>query len=852
MTVELLPLLGVDNPYPGLRPFEAHEAFLFHGRQDHTRALLERLSSERFLAVVGSSGSGKSSLVRAGLLPALYRGYLVGASSRWRIAVMRPGNAPLDELAGALASQALRTDRAALRQAIGRTSLGLVTSIQNARLDTDENVLIVVDQFEELFRFERERRHQDGGAEASLFVQSLIQAADTYGARLFVVITMRSDFLGRCAEFPGLPEALNRGQYLIPHLTREQRREAIEKPPLVANARIKPALAQQLLNDMGDDPGQLPVLQHALMRTFRRLRETGGGELEFDHYARAGGLAHALDQHADSIVESLQPGPRGRVEGIFRALTTTQGGRAVRRPATLHRIFEVLAAADDKGARADIVAAIEAFAEPENSLLVSSTGLPIREESVIDISHESLIKNWRNLTQWALEEMRSAEWFLSLVGDTARFTVGDASPWSGAKLDRVTEVRAENGWNEAWAKQYLPQATPSYADVMTFLEAGVRRQQEERAAREAHRKKEIDDAKTLASSEARAKRAYMWVAGLAAALVLVTSWGGYIAYRRQQDRAVRSQQAAQASQQDAAAAQGQLSTVRIEQLTAQVQAIQYELRDLDGQLARTRTAGKDDGALRKRIADLETTLANVTTARDNAQRQLGQAVQASTGSDHAQELQLIKNLQADNEKLRKERDGLKSDLDTYAGVQIGEAREWKSRAEKAEAQVQRLESLVGRERLERPDTVVTVLPEYSNDRLDEAPFNGRVHLFFGNPVRSKSPVGTLYVLIAARGSGPPEFQANPKAAAQLHGDWFARAKCPGYQAERGQVTWCFSVEMDANAKVQQLGSFTYARGAYRIVATTTPRGSYGGSGAMTVVIAPTSAPASTASKRQKP
>src|SRR5215471_18981252 len=155
-TSDLVKCLELERPYPGLRPFEASEALLFHGRQAHTEELLGRLGSSRFLAVLGTSGSGKSSMVRAGLLPALHRGFLVGATSRWRIAIMRPGNSPLENLASALAErQILSSHPADVREVIARSSLGLADAVRRTGLASGESVLVVVDQFEELFRFQR-------------------------------------------------------------------------------------------------------------------------------------------------------------------------------------------------------------------------------------------------------------------------------------------------------------------------------------------------------------------------------------------------------------------------------------------------------------------------------------------------------------------------------------------------------------------------------------------------------------------------------------------------------------------------------------------------------------------------
>src|SRR6185436_8843892 len=263
----------------------------------------QRLSRQRLLAVVGTSGSGKSSLVRAGLLPDLRRGYLVGATSRWRMAVMRPGSAPLGALLRALASrEALGPDPTGEREKrLRATSHGLIEAVAGAKLPSGEALLLLVDQFEELFRFVNGRG--DGAAEGSLFVSLLLEAVAAFRAPIYVVLTMRSDFLGDCARFEGLPEALNCSQYLVPRLTREQRQQAIEQPLLLAGVDVEPGLVQVLLNDSGNAPDQLPVLQHALLRTYREWKRGGAtGPIRLAHYRDAGRMASALNDHGEELI----------------------------------------------------------------------------------------------------------------------------------------------------------------------------------------------------------------------------------------------------------------------------------------------------------------------------------------------------------------------------------------------------------------------------------------------------------------------------------------------------------------------------------------------------------------------
>jgi hypothetical protein len=198
------------NPFPGLRPFEFHESHLFFGRDGQSEQLIAKLSHTCFLAVVGTSGSGKSSLVRAGLLPALLGGFMAKAGSSWRVAIMRPGNDPLGNLARALNADdvlglgdpANATVQLAITEAtLRRGNLGLIEAIHQANLPANENLLVLVDQFEELFRVEAGAGGQDGENEKAAFVKLLLEAKSQQGLPIYIVLTMRSDYLGDCAQF---------------------------------------------------------------------------------------------------------------------------------------------------------------------------------------------------------------------------------------------------------------------------------------------------------------------------------------------------------------------------------------------------------------------------------------------------------------------------------------------------------------------------------------------------------------------------------------------------------------------------------------------------------------------------
>jgi WD40 repeat protein/energy-coupling factor transporter ATP-binding protein EcfA2 len=453
-------LPGIAGPFPGLRSFESHEEPIFRGRRQHTDELLRRLAEHRFLAVVGSSGSGKSSLVRAGLLPALDRGYLARATTRWRIAVMRPGMAPIENLAEGLRGAGLPgVDSARLRS----SSLGLIETVREAGLEPGESLLVVADQFEELFRYQRRSVELGEISEAALFVSLLLTAAQRPDVPVYIVLTMRSDFLGDCAQFAGLPEALSNSQYLIPRLTRDQRRQAIEEPLRLFGASLTTQLLERLLNDSGQDtgggPDPLPVLQHALMRTWLQWKEDG--PLDLSHYGAAGAMDAALDQHAELIyVQELDDTQRKITERVFRCLTTTELTRPVRRPTPLRDLYRIVG-----GPQEEIDRVLGVFRDRRNSFVQVN-----RDESV-DISHESLIWKWKRLGSWVAEEAASADLYRDLAKDAA----GRAT-WGEPKLSAAIAEREKSGWNKTWAGQYVKDRFEAVQDFLARSRRAVRNQ----------------------------------------------------------------------------------------------------------------------------------------------------------------------------------------------------------------------------------------------------------------------------------------------------------------------------------------------------------------------------------------
>src|SRR5262245_8331859 len=344
------------NPFVGLRPFNSDECLLFFGRQEQTAELLQRLQRARLLSVVGSSGCGKSSLIRAGLIPSLKGGALNCERDEWRVAIMKPGDAPLRNLAFAvLEACATPTAGGAPSPAAVKELMenmergGAPGAIQTLWPTlTQANLLLLVDQFEELFHFGIESNDPDKRNQAAEFVSLLLGLAELHDAQqerplpIYVVITMRSDYLGECDNFYGLPEALNRSQYLVPRLTLAQRRQAIEGPIRLYGEKIVPHLVDQVLNDVGEQPDQLPVMQHALMRTWDCWRVSGAPALDLPHYEQVGAVKHALDADADRALEDMNEDELRITKLMFQALTNIDArNRLVRRRANIKELMAI-------------------------------------------------------------------------------------------------------------------------------------------------------------------------------------------------------------------------------------------------------------------------------------------------------------------------------------------------------------------------------------------------------------------------------------------------------------------------------------------------------------------------------
>jgi energy-coupling factor transporter ATP-binding protein EcfA2/cytoskeletal protein RodZ len=461
----------VLNPFPGLRPFSIDESHLFFGREGQSEEVLKQLSRNRFVAIIGASGSGKSSLIYCGLIPILYGGFIAEAGSEWKLITTRPGTHPVENLAESLAEadeRLIEEERPVARNItlaiLRRSSLGLTEAISRIGIAKDTNILLMVDQFEELFRFKRSRRDESSFNESEAYVKLLVEAINQTKLPIYMVLTMRSDFIGECSQFQDLTRLINRSNYLIPQMTRDDFRDAVTGPVAVGQATIDPNLVQQLLNDVGDNPDQLPILQHAMMRTWDYWLQQKDTErqISLSDYNAVGRMEKALSEHANEAYEELSDREKEICENMFKTLTDKGGDNiGIRRPTRVEVIADIARADVD-----EIIKVVEVFRAPGRSFLAPAHHIELTAESVIDISHESLMRIWDRLKIWVDEEATAVQMYKRLSEAAELFQRGKTGLWRPPDLQLALNWKKKQQPTLTWAEQY----NPAFERTMVFLD----------------------------------------------------------------------------------------------------------------------------------------------------------------------------------------------------------------------------------------------------------------------------------------------------------------------------------------------------------------------------------------------
>lgn len=439
------------NPFPGLRPFTPDESDLFFGRRGESEEVLGKLLKNRFVTVMGASGTGKSSLIYCGVLPGIRH----DNTSRWRIFSFRPGNDPFGNLALALSE-----GNPGMNISADNPS-GIPGMITETGIAADEKVLLVIDQFEELFRYGALNSKETLSAER--FVNSMVSAAGESSVNIFTIITMRSDFIGECAYFQGLTQLINSSNYLVPHMGRENYREAIEGPVNYAGARIDPPLVEELLNHIGDRTDQLPVLQHAMMRTWTYWQELDEPEraISKSDYDSVGTMANAMSMHANEAYEELSARGKLICEKLFKTITEKgTDNKGMRRPTKAKTIMSIAGCTAP-----ELFEVVDKFRVPSRSFITPRHNNELTEDSIIDLSHESLMRLWDRLREWVEDEASSIQMYTRLSEASAMYQQGKTSLWRPPDLQLAINWRDQHKPTLAWAQRY----DPAFERAMVYL-----------------------------------------------------------------------------------------------------------------------------------------------------------------------------------------------------------------------------------------------------------------------------------------------------------------------------------------------------------------------------------------------
>lgn len=496
------------NPFPGLRAFRPDEGHLFFGRMESTLKVVSKLKENRFVAVLGASGSGKSSLVLSGVIPALLKENAEEKKS-WSYMVFKPSLNPVDHLAAELSAFSAGAGFAQLSEVSVAASLhnrteGLTDVINRIRKNLRQQVVIVIDQFEEIFRFSPATTRGTLGDDATDFIDLIVNAMQKPDQGLYIIVTLRSEYVSECGRFHSLTNLMNSSSYLLPQIPVDQLAAVIEEPVKLSGGSIDRSLVKLILGDLEERPGHLPVLQHLMMRLWNQWSRLGdlSRPISISDYEAVGQLKGAISQHAGQALESLDERHRYVCARLFRSITTrTDDGRELRRPERISTI-----AAQTGCLEREIIGVAEVFRSPEYSFLTPSKEIPLNGESILDLTHESIIRLWGTLRRWMDEEETSVKLYRQLASAAAQYQEGSGRLWTAPDLLLALRWREENNPTLAWAEKI----DPAFERAMIFL----RNSEEEYSIREEYGRK--SDTQTIKRSRLVAS-----ILGLLALMTLI-------------------------------------------------------------------------------------------------------------------------------------------------------------------------------------------------------------------------------------------------------------------------------------------------------------------------------------------
>ncbi|MDJ0756588.1 MAG: protein kinase [Ardenticatenaceae bacterium] len=482
LSSEVVRKIDVANPYKGLQAFTADDAQLFFGREALTARLVRRFANnDRLVAIIGPSGSGKSSLVRAGLIPALRHDALPG-SADWFTIDMIPGSYPFEELELALQRVAVR-QYPSMRAEMQDDPRGILRAIRRALPDDDNPLLLIIDQFEELFTLAVEPQL------TRKFLAGLQVACEDPQSPLRLVITMRADFYDRVLLVPGFSELVRRHTEVITPMKPEELSETIRQPAALTGVAVESALVTQIVADVNEQPGSLPLMQYALSQLYDQRVD---GRLTVAQYHQFGGLGEAIGRRAEEIFQTLnEDGQRTARQMFLRLVTLGEGVEDTRRRVKRSEL-EALKNSDGRQAGAD-PSPIVAFG---SARLLSFDRDPINREPTIEVAHEALLREWPRLRGWldgGRDDVRRQ-----------RELAEAAAQWQNSEREESYLLRGGRlAAFETWAADTSIALT---AGEQAFLETSIQVHKARQAAEAERQKRELTTVQQLAEEQGKRAR----------------------------------------------------------------------------------------------------------------------------------------------------------------------------------------------------------------------------------------------------------------------------------------------------------------------------------------------------------
>ncbi len=604
------------NPFPGLRPFTIEESHLFFGREGQVDELLDKLSKNRSVTIMGYSGSGKSSLVSCGLVPVLYGGFLTENGPNWQVLSMRPGVSPIANLTdalvnylesmGSLSPKDKPIQHAIFKSILRSNSNGLVEIVKFLKGTGSQNFFLLIDQFEEVLRYrETDAESMD---EASLYINLVLAALKQREVPIYVSLSLRSDFIGECSVFPGLTEVINESNYLVPQMAREQKRLAIEGPVAVGGGIISQRLTKRLLSDIGDNQDQLPILQHALMRTWDYwvANREPGEPLDIRHYNAIGRISQALSLHANEAYEELTAPQKEIAEVLFKSITEkNQDNQGLRRPAKVRVIADLAGTTEE-----EVVQVVDCFRKIGRSFLMPGSHVKLTGATNIELSHESLMRIWTRLSNWVDEEFESAQMYKRISDASALYQTGKAGLWRPPDLQLALNWQKKQRPTRIWAQRY----DIAFERAIVFLDTS-------RITYDA----ELKNQELLQQRALRRARTFSVILGIAAIIAILFMIYGFtqsIEAQRQTDIARNREKQALLAEEDAIRARDRAEESQKETLKSQAATLRaLKKADSSYQVA---VIARADAEKSLREALRQEQLAIEAQGKEKVQRELAQ------------------------------------------------------------------------------------------------------------------------------------------------------------------------------------------------------------------------------------